>query len=175
MSVASKVKKATEAVTNIFTPEEFETKAVDILDTLEREHDEMRSLLSDLQDADGAPARVALVQRIRQALVPHMKAEEKIVYDAVKVVDDAHAQTDAHEGHLEHEWTLRTLERLDALADATSPEHRATAKVLQDLVEHHIQEEESNIWSDVATHFSEDERARMNIEYRAAKKAVRIG
>jgi hypothetical protein len=174
MSVVSKVKKATEAVTGMFSSEEFEADAADILDMLEKEHDEMRALLADLQDTEGEADRKSLVQKIKLALIPHMKAEEKVVYGAVIALNEELAQTDGHEGHLEHEWTLKTLERLGGIADANSPEHRAASKVLMDLVEHHIQEEESNIWTDVADHFSDEDRARMGHEFQAAKKLIHI-
>lgn len=39
-----------------------------------------------------------LVQKIEVALIPHAKAEEKVVYDAVIALRDKDAQVDGHEG-----------------------------------------------------------------------------
>jgi iron-sulfur cluster repair protein YtfE (RIC family) len=114
------------------------------------------------------------VQQIKAALVPHTVAEEKVVYDAVLALRDKEAQIDGHEGHLEHEWASKTLERLESITNTTSPEHKATAKVLKELVEHHISEEERNIWSDVKKHFSAEDRTHMNIAFAAAKKRVKV-
>ena len=174
MSVTSKVRKATEAVARVLVPDERGENDIDILDTLENEHDAVKMHLSDLQDADDATERKALVRKIKALLVPHMEAEEKVVYDAVIALKDGDARVDGHEGCLEHELASKTLERLDGIADATSAEHKAAAKVLMDLMEHHILEEESNIWSDLEEHFSEDERVRMNLEFQMAKKQVRV-
>jgi hemerythrin-like domain-containing protein len=174
MSVTSKVRKATEAVARVFVPDEKDENDIDILDTLEKEHDAVKLLLADLQDADAATERLALVRKIKLLLVPHMEAEEKVVYEAVIALEDADAQIDGHEGRLEHEWASKTLERLEGMADATSAEHKAAAKVLMDLVEHHILEEESNIWSDLEENFSEEDRVRMNLEFQMAKKQVRV-
>jgi hemerythrin-like domain-containing protein len=57
---------------------------------------------------------------------------------------------------------------------STSAEHQAVAKVLKELVEHHIKEEESNVWSDVKKSFSEEDRFEMNVQFEAAKARVKI-
>lgn len=173
MSLKSSVKSASKAVLKALAPVPEAAADTDILDTLKREHDEVKSLLSDLQDAKTPGARRALVQKIKSALVPHTKAEERVVYDAVIALRDRDAQTDGHEGYLEHEWASKTLQRLDS-ADASSPEHKAAGKVLKELVEHHISEEERNIWSDVKEHFSAEDRMRMNVAFEAAKRRVKI-
>jgi hypothetical protein len=175
MSVQSQVRKATKAVTNALSRRSSsETGEMDILDKLKKEHDEVKSLLADLQKADAASERKTLVGKIKLALVPHTKAEEKVVYDAVLALKDKDAQIDGHEGYLEHEWASKTLDRLGKITNATSPEHKATAKVLKELVEHHIKEEEDNVWDDIRGNFSDDERIQMNADFEAAKKKVRI-
>jgi len=174
MSVTSKVKQATEAVARVLAPDEKGENDIDILDTLEKEHDELKILLADLQDEEGASERLALVRKIKLLLLPHMEAEEKVVYRAVIALKNGDAQVDGLGGCLEHEWVSKTLERLDGIADPASAEHKATAKVLMDLVEHHILEEESHIWSDLEENFSESDRAWMNLEFRMAKKQVHV-
>jgi len=168
MEVKSTLEKAKNAVGTAFTP----TSESDILTTLKREHDEVRQLFSRLEDADDAATRKAVVSQIRQALVPHTEAEERVVYDAVLALQDREAQVDGHEGYLEHALALDTLARLEEIGSATSPEHKATAKVLKELVEHHIQEEEHNVWGDVKDNFSAEARERMNEEFEAAKSSV---
>jgi hypothetical protein len=46
------------------------------------------------------------------------------------------------------------------------------AKVLKDLVEHHIEEDEANVWRDVRENFDEEDRVRMNAEFEAAKQQL---
>jgi hypothetical protein len=48
------------------------------------------------------------------------------------------------------------------------------AKVLKELIEHHVEEEESNVWSDARDNFSADECKVMNRLYLAKKKKVRV-
>jgi hemerythrin superfamily protein len=145
----------------------------DILQTLKREHDEVKKLLSDLQDAKGAGERKRLVQKIKAALVPHTKAEEKVVYDAIISTSEEESEVDGHEGYFEHACASDTLKRLEA-ADPGSSEHVAAGKVLKELVEHHVKEEERNVWRDVREHFSREDRARMNTAFEAAKRAVTL-
>jgi hypothetical protein len=146
----------------------------DILDTLKREHDDVKTLLGKLQDAEKATERRSLVRQIAMALVPHTKAEQKIVYDAVLALRDPKAKIHGEEGYLEHEWASKTLDRLMKMTNAASPEHKAAGKVLKELVEHHIGEEESAIWSDVENNFSNEQRRKMNKLFLAAKKRVRV-
>jgi hemerythrin superfamily protein len=174
MSVKSVVRNATKKVAKAFSPAPESARDTDLLDTLKKEHDEVKALLSDLQDAESPGLRKNLVQKIKIALVPHTKAEEKVLYDAVIAVRDKDVQVDGHEGYIEHELAAKTLQKLAAVASATSPEHKAAAKVLKELIEHHIREEESNVWDDARDHFSDEQRKRMNVAYLAAKARVRV-
>jgi hypothetical protein len=60
------------------------------------------------------------------------------------------------------------------IGNAMSVEFGAGAKVLRDLVAHHVEEEETNIWADLRAHFSEEERIEMNRQFAAAKRRVRV-
>jgi HEAT repeat protein len=173
MRVKTVVKQAARAINSTFSSSDADAASTDILDTLKKEHDEVKDLLENLSDAETAAQRRTIVQKIKAALVPHTKAEEKVVYDAVIALRDKDAQIDGHEGYLEHEWAAKTLQRLEAIANAASPEHKAAGKVLKELVEHHIEEEERNVWADVKKHFSDDDRKQMNARFFAAKARVK--
>lgn len=173
MGVSAVMKDARKAVMKAVGvhPEEAEQ---DLLDTLKSEHDEVKALLEDLQNADTAPQRNALVKKIKQALIPHTKAEEKVLYAAIIALKDKAARIDGHEGNIEHDLAAKTLQKLGAIPNAKSPEHKAAAKVLKELVDHHIQEEERNVWADARKHFSDDDRIAMNRRYMLAKAQVKV-
>jgi hemerythrin superfamily protein len=174
MKVKTIAKEAERAIHNTFSSNDAGPESTDILDTLKMEHEEVKNLLENLSDAETAAQRRTLVQKIKAALVPHSKAEEKVVYNAVIALRDKAAQTDGYEGYLEHEWAAKTLQRLEGITNAASPEHKAAGKVLKELLEHHIQEEERNVWKDVKKHFSEADRTKMNVTFLAAKRRVKI-
>jgi iron-sulfur cluster repair protein YtfE (RIC family) len=174
MRVKTAVKQAARAIGNTLSSSDTDMEATDILDTLKKEHDEVKDLLKKLGDAETSAQRRSLVQKIKMALVPHTKAEEKVVYDAVIALRDKDAQMDGYEGYLEHEWAAKTLQRLESISNAASPEHKAAGKVLKELVEHHIEEEESNVWADVKENFSDEDRQEMNVAFFAAKRRVKV-
>ena len=147
---------------------------MDILDKLKEEHDAVKALLGKLVESDNAAERASLAKQIKAALAPHTKAEEKIVYDAILALKDKDAQVDGNEGYLEHRHADLALKKLLSIKPATEPEFAAAAKVLKELVEHHIDEEERNVWRDVRNAFDAAERIEMNRAFEAAKKRVRV-
>ena len=145
----------------------------DILDTLQEEHDEVQDLLKKFTQSDDAREQKSLVTRIKQALIPHTKAEEKVVYDPVSALKGEKPKIDSAEGYTEHALASATLNQLGTLA-ANTPEFKASAKVLKELVDHHVEEEERNIWAEVKENFSTEQRAQMNRDFLAAKKTVKV-
>ena|ERR1700741_5579047 len=150
-------------------------EAPDILDTLKKEHDEVGGMLSRLVDSGSVSERRALVKKIKAALIPHIKAEQKVVYDAVLALRPKDAKTHGEEGYIEHRMAAEALQLLGKISNAASPEFIAAAKVLKELVEHHVEEEERDIWADVREHFDAAKRAQMNKRFEQAKKRVRSG
>lgn len=170
MDLKTTLQGARQTVIDTFNPAD----GTDVLDTLKIEHDEVKALLKELVESDSAPRRKTLVKKIKAALVPHARAEEKAVYDAIIALKGNNYKIDGNEGYLEHALADTTLAKLGKIAQAKSPEFSATAKVLKELLEHHIAEEERNIWADVRANFDAKERATMNREFLAAKKKVRL-
>jgi hemerythrin-like domain-containing protein len=172
MSLKEHMHDARHAGVNALTP--MDERETDILDTLKKEHGEIKELLANLQDAESSAQRQGLVRQLTAALLPHSVAEEKVVYETVYGLSDPQAQMDGLGGVLEHTLAAKALGRMADIADATCSEHRAIAKVLKELVEHHIHEEEHNIWRDVRKYCSHDDRARMNIQYLADKRGTTV-
>jgi hemerythrin-like domain-containing protein len=146
----------------------------DILDTLKQEHRDVAEMLDKLVESESAAERKKLLTSIKNALVPHLRAEEKIVYDAILALKGKEQQIHGKEGYIEHNLGDKMLTELGKISDAMSAEFSAAAKVLKELVEHHVEEEENNIWADVEGNFSDEDRVAMNKKFLAAKKRVKI-
>ncbi|HVZ27887.1 MAG TPA: hemerythrin domain-containing protein [Rhizomicrobium sp.] len=175
MDMKARLKKATDKINSALSiPTGEAPDERDVLDTLKEEHDEVQELLSDLVESENLGERKSLLKQVKMALIPHTKAEERTVYDAVIAARGRKNQVDGAEGYLEHALASQTLTKLGKIAPVTSPEFTATAKVLKELVDHHIQEEEKNIWSDVREHFDGDARIAMNRRFLAAKKRIKV-
>ncbi len=147
---------------------------MDLLDTLKEEHEEVAAMLKQMAESESGPERKKLLKKIKAALVPHVRAEERILYNALLGVKEKSARQDGEEGYMEHGLADKMLSTLGKISNATSPEFGAAAKVLKELVEHHVKEEENAVWSDAKKHFSAEERQGMNRKYLALKKAIRI-
>lgn len=169
MSVTTSVKKTARKIEKAVTGEAPEA---DLLDTLKEEHEMVSALLKKLVESERASERKSLVRQIKANLLPHLRAEQKVLYDALIALKDKGAQTDGEEGYIEHALADKTLSKLEKIENAASPEFAAMAKVLKDLVEHHVQEEESNVWSDARDNFPADQRKAMNARYMAEKRKI---
>lgn len=171
MTVRSSIEQAAKSVAGVLNP--GAEPSSDILDTLQEEHDEVQELLEQLTKSDSAAEQKSLLNKVKLALVPHTKAEEVTVYDRVAALSGEKAKMDGAEGYTEHALASATLMQLAKLSPNT-PEFKANAKVLKELVDHHVKEEERNIWSQVKENFSSEQRAQMNRDFLAAKKQVPI-
>jgi hemerythrin-like domain-containing protein len=146
----------------------------DILATLKQDHNDVAEMLDKLVESTSAAERKSLLKSIKIALVPHLRAEEKVVYDAILALRGKEQKEHGEEGYMEHHLGDKMLTDLGKMSDPMSPEFSAGAKVLKELVEHHVEEEESDIWADVKDNFSEADRIAMNKKFLAAKKRVKI-
>jgi hemerythrin-like domain-containing protein len=171
MSISTVIKNVTRRAEKAITGEE---PPVDILDTLKEEHEEVASMLKRMVDSESAPERKSLLKQIKAAVVPHVRAEEKVLYDAIIAVRKKGVAKDGEEGYLEHGLADKMLATLGKIFNVKSPEFSAAAKVLKELIEHHVKEEESTVWSDAKKNFSAEERYAMNTRYLALKKKVKI-
>jgi hemerythrin superfamily protein len=172
MSVVERIQDTNAARRKLHRESGFED--MDILDKLGREHEEVQGLLEKLVDSESGAERTVLFRKVKAALVPHTQAEEKVVYDRVLRLKKTDSKIDGNEGYDEHELASAMLKKLSRIRNKTSPEFTAAAKVLKELVNHHVKEEESAVWSHVKENFSDAQRVKMNSEFEAAKKKVRV-
>lgn len=172
MSLLGDIKERGKKIEKALSPTEQGDE--DILDTLKKEHEEVAAMLAKLVESDNRAERKSLLRKIKSALVPHVRAEEKVVYDAIIALKGKEPRQDGEEGYLEHDLADKMLATLGKISNPLSVEFSAAAKVLKELVEHHVEEEENHVWSDVRQNFSDDDRILMNQKFVAAKKKVRV-
>jgi hemerythrin superfamily protein len=171
MGIKTALKKATRQVEKAITGEEPE---VDILDTLAEEHEVVAALLQELVDGKSSAQRASTLKQIKKNLVPHARAEESVLYNALLRVKNKETKTDAEEGFVEHGLIDGLLKTLSGMRDKMSPRFGAAAKVLKEIVTHHVREEEDDVWSDAKKSFNTEERQKMNRTYLAKKKLVKF-
>ena len=111
------------------------------LSHLRKEHREVTSILDQLKEGDGKKGE--LFSKLKTQLVPHLKAEEKVFYPLLMEKKDARDET--LEAFEEHHITQVLFTELEKMAD-TDERWDAKLKVLKELVDHHVKEEERNIF-----------------------------
>jgi hemerythrin-like domain-containing protein len=118
----------------------------DFFQLLEKDHNQVKDLLEKLQDTSDSAVktREKLFLQLKKEILPHLKAEEKTLYPALKEEKDSRRK--AMESIEEHHVTELVLHELDQLGK--NEEHWAAKfEVFKELVEHHIEEEEEEIFS----------------------------
>lgn len=149
-------------------------EAMDILDRLRDEHRVVKGLLNDMLDTKSGPKRTKLFAELRKALIPHARAEEKAVYDRLLKVRHEDTQVMGHEGYFEHEIADKLITKLKSSRDKSSREWTAGIKVLKEMLEHHIKEEEREIFDLVKENFTTAQRMEMDAAFERFKKRVRV-
>jgi hemerythrin superfamily protein len=174
MELLDTIKKTGRVIEEAFMPAADKNGDMDILDKLKLEHNEVKDLLDELVKSESGPARKQYLKKIKAALIPHSRAEEKVVYNAIIMQRDKSSKIDGHEGYFEHGLADKMITKLSKMTNTLSPEFSAAAKVLKELIEHHVDEEERNVWKDVREYFDDAERIEMNRKFEAAKKKVTV-
>ena len=143
---------------------------------LERDHVKVKGLLARLESTTqrALVTRHRLFERIKAELTVHETIEEEIFYPALK--SHPRAKDVVLEGIEEHNVVDTLLGELTDL----SPAHEswgAKAKVMRENVEHHIEEEETDMFAKARRVFDRSELdalgRRMAVRKLTAKESVR--
>lgn len=139
--------------------------AVDIYQRLEQDHREMQSMLERLSQQFNDKT----FKQLGKELEAHSKAEEKVLYRAI--VKDERAHEPVLEGYEEHHVAELILRELKTNQHGTD-RWKAKLKVLKENVEHHIEEEESEMFSASRAVVPQQRAQQMVAEFEAEKKKL---
>ncbi|MGV8920223.1 MAG: hemerythrin domain-containing protein [Pseudomonas sp.] len=118
------------------------------IDMLEQDHVRVKDILSQLSDSTerALKKRVELLSKLEMELVIHTRLEEEILYPAFKEAGSKEQDIMYFEAKEEHR-TVDSLVLPDLKAtDPSTPEFAGRVKVVKELLEHHIEEEESEMF-----------------------------
>lgn len=118
-----------------------------IYDRLKQEHDEARSLLEELAGTTSRAVRKRerLFERFKLDLWAHHKVEEAVFYSLL--AERRKTRDEAFEAINEHHIANGLLEELDSMPK-DSEAWLAKLGVLKELVEHHMEEEEGEVFEE---------------------------
>jgi|TARA_R100000501_G_scaffold17919_1_gene34841 hemerythrin-like domain-containing protein len=126
----------------------------DIFTLLKRDHDQHREILAELAEAD-ADARQKLFEKFKAEALSHANAEEQTLY--AEMMGDPDEQDEARHSVAEHKQIDEYVSTLEEM-ETTGEDWKATFLKLKHRYEHHIDEEEEEMFPHAKKHIS-DERA----------------
>lgn len=122
------------------------TDAEDVIELILRDHGPLKELIKTLKDADlERGLKEGPLEEFVSLLIRHAKAEEQSLYVQMKEIKALRAES--FEGDTEHALAEQLVHEINATPD--DDEWNAKVKVLAELVEHHIQEEENVVLKEV--------------------------
>ena len=141
---------------------------MDALTLLKDDHQKMRKLLSELESTTerGVKTREDLYAQIKSELTVHEIIEEEIFYPALK--DHPKAKDIVLEAYEEHHVVDLLMGELESL-DVSDPTWGAKAIVMKENIEHHIEEEEGEMFTQARQVFDRQELEDLG-EQMAARK-----
>jgi hemerythrin superfamily protein len=118
---------------------------------LEADHREVEQLFKKFEEAEGKSAQqAALASQIGQALSIHAELEEVLLYPRVFSLTKGEERDQVCEATVEH-GTLRGLIADMNGKDPSDPMVKARVIVLKEYVQHHVREEENELFPQLET------------------------
>jgi hemerythrin-like domain-containing protein len=139
---------------------------MDAFNLLRADHQKVAELFDKLEAA-GGKAKLDVFKQIKTELELHTHIEEKIFYPALEKPKQTHDLV--LEAYEEHDVVKKLLSELSR-ARTASEEWEAQAKVLRENVEHHVEEEENELFQKADAALSEDEIEALGEKMQAEKE-----
>ncbi len=142
---------------------------MDIYKVLQQDHENLKHLLKELGDTTekAVKTRAKGFEKLVAELSAHSRAEEEVFYAALRNQDKTRDQV--LEGEQEHHMVDVLLSEMSKLK--VDDEHwTAKLSVLTEQVEHHVEEEEEDLFGKAKKILSDDQAEALADEFKAHKK-----
>jgi hemerythrin superfamily protein len=137
------------------------------LELLKEDHQKVQGLFDQVKETESEKQHKQLYKKIKTELETHMFIEEKIFYPTLKKHEDfKDTVLEAVEEHLQVKTLFRDIDRL---SDGNE-RFDAKLKVIIDNIEHHVEEEEGELFPKVKKAYSKEELETLGMELETAKK-----
>jgi hemerythrin superfamily protein len=141
---------------------------MDALDLIKQDHKRLKKMLAETLDAEG-PDRETRMDHLRTELVAHERMEEEVLYPRLR--DEQKARESVFEGYEEHHVADVILDELLDVPPETDL-WKAKVKVLKENVEHHMEEEEGELFGKARAVLDRDELNRLGDQMAEIKRSA---
>ena len=137
---------------------------MNIFEEIKEDHKTQRSLINTLLRTEGeSNDRKSVWEKLKVELMAHEKAEERTFYNPM--IEHDKSQEHARHSIAEHHDIDEMIEKIDD-TDMSSSAWLTHFKSLRELVLHHLDEEEQEIFTVAGRVFSENQKEQFGSEYR---------
>ena len=140
-----------------------------ILQNLHDDHNEIAALIERIRDSDNATERQALFQEMSAKLLAHAHAEQEILYTRMEGSQSEDSRRFAMEGKSEHTHVEEQVRKMHGVGAPMGDAWIAELNVLEDLIDHHVDEEESTGFSCARDDFTTEQLEAMARQFQARK------
>ncbi len=141
---------------------------MDALDLIKQDHKRLRKLLEETLEAEGAQ-REQRLDHLRTELVAHERMEEEVLYPRLR--DEKKVHEEVLEGYEEHHVADLLMDELLDVPPETDL-WKAKVKVLKENVEHHMDEEEDELFKGARAVLNRDELKRLGERMEQIKRSA---
>ncbi len=142
---------------------------MDAIALLKADHEKVKKLLADGESTTerGEKTRTELFATLKEEMMLHERIEEEIFYPALK--EHPKARDIVLEGFEEHHVVDEIMGELET-TDVTDETWGAKFKVMKENIEHHIEEEEGDMFKQARQVFDADELEALGARMMELKK-----
>jgi hemerythrin superfamily protein len=141
------------------------TSPNDAIKLLEADHRQVDKWFKEYEATNGAKTKAKLVDQIITALKVHTQIEEEIFYPVSREFLDSESEEMVDEAVVEHASAKNLIAEIEAM-EVGDDLFDAKVKVLSELIEHHVEEEEKE-------YFPETRKTEMDMEAVGAQMKAR--
>lgn len=142
---------------------------MDAFQLLRNDHQKAMQVFHKLTDAKEGSRRDRLFRELRRELEAHAELEEQVFYPALRSAKETAGLV--KESLHEHDTVKRMLKDMEAM-DHASPQWTASLDTLKQNVEHHVQEEESEMFPKAQQMLSTDTLKDLGSKMQKKKKEL---
>jgi hemerythrin superfamily protein len=119
---------------------------MDATKLLKKDHEAVRQLFAEFESAESDESKLVVYEDVRGQLLVHARIEEEMFYPAIREADPEKGERQVEEALTEHQQVKQMLVKLDEMAAEVDANFAETVRKLARSVEHHVQEEENDIF-----------------------------
>ena len=147
---------------------------MDVFKLLKQDHQEVKQLFKKIEEtSDGAiKTREKTFKELARELAVHASVEERIVYPRLQEIENLEDMV--KEGIEEHHVVEQLMEEIAQLS-ADDEQWMPKVTVLKELVEHHVEEEEKELFPKASKALDQDEAEELGQTVEEEKKEILSG